>query len=81
MIVSFSFYTYKFIFKILDNEDEESPETLDDTILYTTVQIRSKSIKTADLISVIKSMESDTDKGFTEEFNVRTKKIYKYQEH
>lgn len=78
MIVSFSFYTYKFIFKILDNEDEESPETVDDTILYTTVQIRSKSIKTADLISVIKSMKSDTDKGFTEEFNVRTKKIYKY---
>uniref|UniRef100_A0A8W8NSI4 protein-tyrosine-phosphatase n=1 Tax=Magallana gigas TaxID=29159 RepID=A0A8W8NSI4_MAGGI len=52
-----------------DNEDEESPETLDDTILYTTVQIRSKSIKTADLLSVIKSMGDDTDKGFTEEFN------------
>ncbi|XP_065938256.1 receptor-type tyrosine-protein phosphatase alpha-like isoform X2 [Magallana gigas] len=52
-----------------DNEDEESPETLDDTNLYTTVQIRSKSIKTTDLPSVIKSMGSDTDKGFTEEFN------------
>lgn len=59
---------------MLDNEDEESPESLDDTILYTTVQIRSKSIKTADLLSVIKSMESDTDKGLTEEFNVRTKR-------
>lgn len=56
---------------MLDNEDEESPETLDDTILYTTVQIRSKSIKTADLPSVIKMLERDTDKGFTEEFNVR----------
>lgn len=76
MVVSFFFYTHKFVFKILDNEDEESPETIDDTILYTTVQIRSKSIKIADLISVIKSMESDTDKGFTEEFNVRTKTIY-----
>nr|XP_034321631.1 receptor-type tyrosine-protein phosphatase epsilon-like isoform X2 [Crassostrea gigas] len=52
-----------------DNEDEESPETLDDTILYTTVQIRSKSITTTDLPSVIKSMGDDTDKGFTEEFN------------
>lgn len=78
MIVLFSFYT-RIVFKMLDNEDEESPETLDDTILYTTVQIRSKSIKTTDLPSVIKSMGDDTDKGFTEEFNVR-KKI-KYQEH
>lgn len=78
MIVLFSFYT-RIFFKMLDNEDEESPETLDDTILYTTVQIRSKSIKTTDLPSVIKSMGDDTDKGFTEEFNVR-KKI-KYQEH
>lgn len=64
---------------MLDNEDEESPETLDDTILYTTVQIRSKSIKTADLPFVIRSMGDDTDKGFTEEFNVRTKT--KYQGH
>lgn len=64
---------------MIDNEDDESPETLDDTILYTTVQIRSKSIKKADLPSVIKSMGIDTDKGFTEEFNVRKKT--KYREH
>lgn len=81
MVVSFFFYTHKFVFKILDNEDEESPETIDDTILYTTVQIRSKSIKTTDLPSVIKSMEGDTDKGFTDEFNVRTNKKVKYQDH
>ncbi|XP_065938709.1 receptor-type tyrosine-protein phosphatase alpha isoform X2 [Magallana gigas] len=52
-----------------DPDDDESPETLDDTILYTTVQIRSKSVKTTDLPSVIKTLEKDTDKGFTEEFN------------
>nr|XP_034321632.1 receptor-type tyrosine-protein phosphatase epsilon-like [Crassostrea gigas] len=55
--------------EIEDEEDEESPASLDDMIIYTTVQIRSKSIKTADLLSVIKSLEKDTDKGFTEEFN------------
>lgn len=54
----------------VNTDDEESPETLDDTILYTTVQIRSKSVKTTDLSSVIKTLERDTDKGFTEEFNV-----------
>uniref|UniRef100_A0A8W8NUH6 protein-tyrosine-phosphatase n=2 Tax=Magallana gigas TaxID=29159 RepID=A0A8W8NUH6_MAGGI len=54
---------------LIEQDDEESPETLDDTILYTTVQIRSKSIKTTDLSSVIKTLERDTDKGFTEEFN------------
>lgn len=81
MIVLLFCYIHKFVFKILDNEDEESPETLDDTMLYTTVQIRSKSIKTTDLPSVIKSMESDTDKGFIEEFNVRINKNFKYREH
>lgn len=61
---------YCIVFVNTDLDDDESPETLDDTILYTTVQIRSKGIKTADLLSVIKTLEKDTDKGFTEEFNV-----------
>lgn len=47
-------------------------------MLYTTVQIRSKSIKTTDLASVIKTLERDTDKGFTEEFNVRRTNTYEY---
>lgn len=58
---------------ILDQEDEESgqSQSLAGNVLYTTVQRRSKTIKTTDLLPVIKSLENNTDKGFCEEYHVR----------
>lgn len=56
---------------ILDQEDEESGQSLAGNVLYTTVQRRSKTIKTTDLLPVIKSLENNTDKGFCEEYHVR----------
>lgn len=55
-----------------DIEDEESRQSLAENLLYATVQRSSKNIKTTDLLAVIKSMENNTDKGFSEEYHVRS---------
>lgn len=52
-------------------EDEETGQSLAENLFYTTVQTRSKNIKTTDLSAVIKSMEKHTDKDFSEEYHVR----------
>lgn len=52
-------------------EDEETGQSLAENLFYTTVQTRSKNIKTTDLSAVIKSMEKHTDKDFCEEYHVR----------
>lgn len=55
-----------------DIEDEESRQSLAENLLYATVQRSSKNIKTTDRLAVIKSMENNTDKGFSEEYHVRS---------
>lgn len=55
-----------------DIEDEESRQSLAENSLYATVQRSAKSIKTNDLLAVIKSMENNKDKGFSEEYYVRS---------
>lgn len=55
-----------------DIENEESGQFLAENSLYATVQRSSKNIKTTDLLTVIKSMENNTDKGFSEEYHVRS---------
>lgn len=55
-----------------DIEDEESRQSLAENSLYATVQRSAKNIKTNDLLAVIKSMENNKDKGFSEEYNVRS---------
>nr|XP_034322333.1 receptor-type tyrosine-protein phosphatase alpha-like [Crassostrea gigas] len=51
-----------------DIEDEESRQSLAENSLYATVQRSAKNIKTNDLLAVIKSMENNKDKGFSEEY-------------
>lgn len=53
-----------------DIEDEESRQSLAENSLYATVQRSAKNIKTTDLLAVIKSMENNKDKGFSEEYYV-----------
>lgn len=55
-----------------DIEDEESRQSLAENSLYATVQRSAKNIKTNDLLAVIKSMENNKDKGFSEEYYVRS---------
>lgn len=55
-----------------DIEDEESRQSLAENSLYATVQRSAKNIKTNYLLAVIKSMENNKDKGFSEEYYVRS---------
>lgn len=56
----------------MDIEDEESRQSLAENSLYATVHRSLKNIKTTDLLTVIKSMENNADRGFSEEYHVRS---------